>query len=148
MNSALGRGLPLVVAVAELVALAGVLTPAAAANDKVLLGGGAGIELDGDNLCTLTTIGHNKTGDLIGFTSAHCGTPGVAVVAEDAEDHGAVGTVVAVDADLDYAVIHRQRLAHRHDPRRFHPQHSLPAGLTVSWNAFLPGNRTTRGRVD
>ena len=41
-----------------------------AADDKVVMGGGAGIVVDEDTLCTLTAIGHDKTGALIGFTSA------------------------------------------------------------------------------
>ena len=53
-------------------------TPPAVAgpNDKVPIGGGAGIVVDGDTYCTLTAIGNDKTGALIGFTSAHCGGPG------------------------------------------------------------------------
>ncbi len=50
------------------------------------MGGGAGIVVNGGTLCTLTTIGHDKFGDLIGFTSAHCGGPGAQVAAEGAEN--------------------------------------------------------------
>lgn len=71
----------------------------AADDDKVLLGGGAGIAVNGE-LCTLTTIGHNNTGELVGFTSAHCGGPGASVAAEGAA--GTVGSVVAADDGLDY----------------------------------------------
>jgi len=99
------RWLAVMVAGTLVMAPSGLPSATATAPEKALLGGGAGIEFDGNNLCTLTTIGHNKTGELIGFTSAHCGGPGVSVVAEGAEDRGDVGTVVAVDADLDYAVI-------------------------------------------
>jgi hypothetical protein len=67
-------------------------------------GGGAGIIVDG-SYCTLATIGHDKTGDLVGFTAAHCGGPGAQVVAEGSEGLGPVGTVVAANGDLDYAVI-------------------------------------------
>ncbi|HUO40455.1 MAG TPA: serine protease, partial [Mycobacterium sp.] len=55
---------------------------AAAAADTVVLGGGAGIVINADTLCTLTTIGHDNQGNLIGFTSAHCGGPGAQVAAE------------------------------------------------------------------
>lgn len=41
--------------------------PAAAADGKVRLGGGAGIAVNGDSPCTLTTIGTDSAGDL-GFT--------------------------------------------------------------------------------
>ncbi len=54
----------------------------------------------------MTTIGHDKTGELVGFTAAHCGGPGAQVVAEGSEDRGPVGTAVATanDAHLDYSV--------------------------------------------
>ncbi len=71
----------------------------------VTLGGGSGIVVDGESYCTLTTIGHDSRGDLIGFTSAHCGGPGASVAAEGAEDAGPVGTMVAGNDALDYAVI-------------------------------------------
>lgn len=90
------------VTLAALIAPIRGLAGAAAADEKVLLGGGAGIAVNGD-LCTLTTIGHDSAGNLVGFTSAHCGGPGASVAAEGAE--GAVGSVVAADDGLDYAVI-------------------------------------------
>jgi hypothetical protein len=79
------------------------LSSTAAADDTVVLGGGAGIALNGGTLCTLTTIGNDGAGDLVGFTSAHCGGPGAPVAAEGGA--GTVGTVVAADDGLDYAVI-------------------------------------------
>jgi hypothetical protein len=77
----------------------------ARAADKVPLGGGAGIVIDGDTLCTLTTIGTDNRGTLVGFTSAHCGGPGAQVVAEAAQEAGVIGTMVAGNDKLDYAVI-------------------------------------------
>ncbi|CAM4109282.1 hypothetical protein MB901379_04561 [Mycobacterium basiliense] len=91
--------------VVALVTLVGAPATTAAADDKVPLGGGAGIVVNGGTLCTLTTIGHDKNGDLIGFSSAHCGGPGAPVAAEGAEGKGAVGTMVAGNDGLDYAVI-------------------------------------------
>ena len=84
--------------------LAVVRAPVAAA--ALPLGGGAGIIVDG-TYCTLTTIGHDKTGDLVGFTAASCGGPDSPIVAEGTEDLGPVGTVVAIgyDPQLDYSVI-------------------------------------------
>src|SRR6185312_15113183 len=79
--------------------------PFAQAADPVPLGGGSGIVIDGDTFCTLTAIGNDSKGDLIGFTSAHCGGPGAQVAAEGAEDHGVLGTMVAGNEGLDYAVI-------------------------------------------
>jgi hypothetical protein len=77
----------------------------AGAADKVPLGGGAGIVIDGDTLCTLTTIGTDNRGNLVGFTSAHCGGPGAQVAAEAAPGAGVIGTMVAGNDNLDYAVI-------------------------------------------
>lgn len=101
-----------IAAIAALLALAVVVTVApavrpgpAAADDKVVMGGGEGIVVDGDTLCTLTSIGHDRTGALVGFTSAHCGGPGAEVAVENAEGNGTVGTMVAGNENLDYAVI-------------------------------------------
>lgn len=91
--------------VAMLVAF--VLLPAttAAADNKIPLGGGAGIVVDGGTMCTLTAIGHDKNGDLIGFSSAHCGGPGAQVAVEGPQSNVIVGTMVAGNDILDYAVI-------------------------------------------
>jgi hypothetical protein len=80
----------------------------AAADDKVVLGGGAGIIVAGNN-CTLTTIGHDKSGELVGFTAGHCGGPGAPVEAEGA----AVGTVASADGDY-YEII-------KFDPAKVNP---------------------------
>jgi hypothetical protein len=87
------------------VGLAGVPGMPARADDKLPLGGGAGIVVNGDTLCTLTTIGTDGKGELIGFTSAHCGGPGAPVAAEAAKDRGTLGTMVSGNDNLDYAVI-------------------------------------------
>ncbi|MFV0495748.1 serine protease [Mycobacterium sp.] len=87
---------------------------AATADDKVVLGGGAGIMVNTGTYCTLTAIGHDRNGDLIGFSSAHCGGPGAPVAAEGAEGLGQVGTMVAGSDSLDYAVI-------RFDPAKVTP---------------------------
>jgi hypothetical protein len=88
------------------------------ADDPVVLGGGSGIVIDGDTFCTLTTIGHDARGDLIGFTSAHCGGPGAQVASEAAQGSGVVGTMVAGNEGLDYAVI-------QFDPRKVQPVKSV-----------------------
>jgi hypothetical protein len=90
------------------------LLPAARADDLVPLGGGSGIVIDGDTFCTLTTIGHDNRGKLIGFTSAHCGGPGAQVGSEAAVDRGVLGTMVAGNEGLDYAVI-------EFDPQKVQP---------------------------
>jgi hypothetical protein len=87
------------------VGLAGLRGGPAAADDRIPLGGGAGIVVNGDALCTLTAIGNDSKGELIGFTSAHCGGPGAVVAVEAAKDRGTVGKMVAGNDNLDYAVI-------------------------------------------
>src|ERR1700756_535040 len=96
------RRVSLVLIVTALVGWSG---PTAAAADKVVLGGGAGIVIDGTSVCTLTAIGNDNQGNLIGFTSAHCGGPGAQVTAESAQGAGVLGTMVAGNDALDYAVI-------------------------------------------
>ena len=94
----------------------------ATAAEPVALGGGAGIVIDGDTYCTLTAIGRDRTGALIGFTSAHCGGPGAQVAAEGAEDRGVLGSMVAGNDGLDYAVI-------RFDPAKVAP--------VSNWKGFV-----------
>lgn len=81
-----------------------VVSPTAHAEDRVQLGGGSGIVIDSESICTLTAIGNDNRGSLIGFTSAHCGGPGAKVAAEAAPDR-VLGTMVAGNEGLDYAVI-------------------------------------------
>jgi hypothetical protein len=107
----------MVAAVAGMVVLS-VVSAGPASADPVTLGGGSGIVIDGDAYCTLTTIGHDSRGDLVGFTSAHCGGPGAVVAAEGAEDQGPVGEMVAGNDSLDYAVI-------RFDPAKVTPTNNV-----------------------
>ena len=91
-------------------ALAAMVTPmggVATADGAVPLGGGAGIIVNGTS-CTLTTIGHDNSGALVGFTAGSCGGTGASVVAEGSQASGPVGSVAfsAGGKDtLDYAVI-------------------------------------------
>jgi hypothetical protein len=88
------------------------------AAEPIPLGGGSGLVVDGGTLCTLTTIGNDNRGNLIGFTSAHCGGPGVRVAAEGFENAGVVGTMVAGNDALDYAVI-------QFDPQKVRPVNNV-----------------------
>jgi hypothetical protein len=83
--------------------ISGISAPTASADGQVVLGGGAGILVEG-SYCTLTTTGHDHAGELVGFTAGHCGGPGAGVIAEGSNS-GPVGTVAAVGDGLDYAVI-------------------------------------------
>ena len=81
-------------AVAVLLALVVLPAKTGAADDRVPMGGGAGIVINGDTMCTLTTIGGDSAGELIGFTSAHCGGPGLQVAAEAVSSDGTRHVVV------------------------------------------------------
>ncbi|MCB8910481.1 S1 family peptidase [Rhodococcus rhodochrous] len=103
----------LVVAIASAVALVGAGSGVAVAAPPVALGGGSGITL-GDNGqdifdCTLTTIGNDAAGRLVGLTAAHCGSPGMTVKAEYDLAAGSVGRIVSTNERLDYAVIEFDR---------------------------------------
>jgi hypothetical protein len=96
-----------------------ILPPAKASADGHVLGGGAAITVNGTP-CTLATIGHDKSGELIGFTAASCGGPGSPVAAGDAN----VGSVVAAEDSLRYAVI-------KFDPARVTPTANF-AGFAIN----------------
>ena len=85
--------------------LAVLVAPGSAAADKVVLGGGAGVIVDGESRCTLTAIGKDRNDVLVGFTSAHCGGPGAVVASEASPGAGTLGVMVAGNDALDYAVI-------------------------------------------
>ena len=78
---------------------------ATAAPPKAVMGGGSGIVIDNMYECTLTTIGHDNAGRLVGITAGHCGDAGATVVPEAVPDAGVVGRFVVSNHDLDYAVI-------------------------------------------
>lgn len=88
---------------AVVLAVGGVFAAAPAAADApVLIGGGAAITVNG-TVCTLGAIGTDRAGDVVGLTSTACGGPESSVAAGWAP--GTLGTVVAVEPSLDYAVI-------------------------------------------
>ncbi|WP_435404765.1 S1 family peptidase [Mycolicibacterium phlei] len=103
---------------AVLALLTGLSTVPAQAQEQVTLGGGSGLVVNGETLCTLTAIGHDARGALVGFTSAHCGGPGATVAAEGAEAAGVLGTMVAGNDALDYAVI-------EFDPAKVRPTNNV-----------------------
>lgn len=69
------------------------------------MGGGSGIVIDNQVVCTLTTIGLDNSGQLIGITAGHCGGPGAEVMSESNMNAGVVGTFAYSNSELDYAVI-------------------------------------------
>lgn len=105
------KKLTVLLAVLAATVLAGWASPAVAtaAQAKIPLGGGSGILiLKGGNsasACTLTTIGHAKTGELIGITAGHCGTAGQKVLSETFSDRGQAGVITYSDPKDDIAII-------------------------------------------
>ena len=96
-----------------------IATPAVApAQALIPLGGGSGLGVNGETLGTLTAIGSDYRGKLVGFTSAHCGGPGATVGAEGADGAGVLGTMVAGNDALDYAVI-------EFDPQKVRPVNNV-----------------------
>jgi len=75
------------------------------AGPRAIIGGGSGIIIDGQFECTITTVGHDAAGRLVGITAGHCGNAGSRVLAEADTDAGQIGTFVYSNHDLDYAVI-------------------------------------------
>ncbi|MFD4366817.1 S1 family peptidase [Rhodococcus sp. NPDC058521] len=76
-----------------------------AAPGPAVLGGGSGIIVNDELLCSITTIGHDNSGALVGLTAGHCGDAGATVVPEYQPDSGVVGRIVKSNPDYDYAVI-------------------------------------------
>ncbi len=97
---------------------------AVAAPSQAVLGGGSGIIVGGTAACTLTTIGHDAAGRLVGLTAGHCGAPGAAIVPEFAWDDTPVGTLVAVYPGIDVGVI-------EFDPALVTPVNSV-GGITIT----------------
>ncbi|MGV9818131.1 serine protease [Nocardia xishanensis] len=93
------------------VALAAGVMPAGAqvgiahAADPAVLGGGSGIIVADQGVCTLTTIGHDAAGRLVGLTAGHCSAAGDSITADANRDAGVVGAFAYTNADMDYAVI-------------------------------------------
>jgi hypothetical protein len=108
----------LLAAIVALPALLAQTAPIAYADEPVTLGGGSALVVNGETLCTLTSIGTDNRGNLIGFTSAHCGGPGAQVAAEGVEGSGVLGTMVAGNDALDYAVI-------QFDPQKVRPVNTI-----------------------
>ncbi|MBF6241855.1 hypothetical protein IU474_32930 [Nocardia otitidiscaviarum] len=79
---------------------------AGAAPAPAVLGGGSGIVVASEP-CSLTMIGYDGGGRLVGLTAGHCTHAGAPVRAERSPETGVLGTVVFSDRGqgLDYAVI-------------------------------------------
>ncbi|MEV6275341.1 S1 family peptidase [Nocardia sp. NPDC051832] len=105
MNERAGhRSLGVVCAAAALtVAAAGAAQ--AGSGEPPVVGGGSGIIVDNQAQCTLTTVGYDRSGRLLGLTAGHCGDAGAKVVTEANPNFGVVGRFVYSNPNLDYALI-------------------------------------------
>ncbi|MFF0542139.1 S1 family peptidase [Nocardia thailandica] len=90
---------------------AGVGAGTATAAPSVVLGAGSGIVFDNNSACSLTAIGTDNGGRLVGITAGHCASTGARVGAEKALSAGVIGTVAySDDAEfLDFAVLELDR---------------------------------------
>jgi hypothetical protein len=125
-------------------------TASAAPAGAIPLGGGSGIIFSTGTMCTLTTIGRDGAGRLVGLTAGHCAPVGALVAAEREHPvrHGviqALGRVAARSKDWDYEVI-------EFVPGLVRPLRSV-GGTTIARLGSFPGfgatvcdNGTTTGR--
>ena len=86
-------------------ALLGMGAGVAQADPGPAIGGGSGIVVDDQFECTVTTIGHDAAGHVVGLTAGHCGEAGSQVTSEQDHDAGVIGTFAYSNHDLDYGVI-------------------------------------------
>ncbi|MEU3009235.1 serine protease [Nocardia asteroides] len=70
-----------------------------------VIGGGSGIVIDNMFECTVTTVGYDGAGRLVGLTAGHCGDAGASVTAEVDRGYGEIGRFAYSNNELDYAVI-------------------------------------------
>lgn len=107
----------------------------------VTLGGGSGIyveQLDDPNStadCTLTSIGYDRDGKLVGITAGHCGEVGARIAAEYTRS-GGIGVISEKSAGNDWAVI-------VFDPARVNPTKQVAQSVINSVGA-LPHDRGHR----
>ncbi len=72
---------------------------------KAAVGGGTGILLDGRAGCTMTAVGRDRAGRLVGLTAGHCGGIGSRVALQRNPRFGTIGRVVTRSANYDVDVI-------------------------------------------
>ncbi|GAC56925.1 peptidase S1 family protein [Gordonia hirsuta DSM 44140 = NBRC 16056] len=97
--------LVLLIAVLAVMSL-GLATGSAQAAPKVNVGGGTAIVLGGKYQCTMTAVGRDRSGGLVGLTAAHCAQGGnynVSVRGKRAA--GIIGRVTLLSKGGDFAVV-------------------------------------------
>ncbi|MFG1792053.1 S1 family peptidase [Nocardia sp. NPDC049149] len=109
----------------------------ASAAPSAVLGGSSGIVFDNNSACSLTTIGHDNAGRLVGITAGHCAPTGAKLIAEHTPQAGVIGKVAFSDdaKTLDYAVLEL-------DPARVTPVRSI-GPTTIAGFGAAPGPGAT-----
>ncbi|WP_378739126.1 S1 family peptidase [Nocardia brasiliensis] len=109
----------------------------ASAAPSAVLGGSSGIVFDNNAACSLTAIGHDSAGRLVGITAGHCAPTGARMIAERTPEAGVVGVVAFSDdgKGLDYAVLEL-------DPERVTPVRSV-GPTTIAGFGAAPGPGAT-----
>ncbi|WP_433193610.1 hypothetical protein ACQP1G_33165 [Nocardia sp. CA-107356] len=79
----------------------------AQAAGNAVVGGSSGLVFDTNAVCSLTAVGHDSAGRLVGLTAGHCAPTGARLGAEQFLDAGVIGTVAYSDdgEGLDFAVL-------------------------------------------
>ncbi|UQE73748.1 S1 family peptidase [Gordonia sp. PP30] len=103
----------------------------AEAAPKAVVGGGTAIVLGGKAACTMTAVGRDRTGQLVGLTAGHCGKPGDLVYAERQRSAGNIGRVALTSSKYDAAVIAL-------DANRVRPVRTV-GGATIRGVGRMPG---------
>lgn len=77
----------------------------AQAAPRAAVGGGSAIVIDKKYACTMTTVGLDRTGRLIGLTAGHCVKVGSQIWLEHNMGAGVIGRVVQKSKAGDYGVV-------------------------------------------
>lgn len=128
------------VATAAMAALAVTVIGSGAASaepEMAVLGGSSGIIFDNNSACSLTSIGHDGAGRLVGITAGHCAPAGARLISEVTPKAGVIGTVAFSDngETLDFAVLEL-------DPSRVIPVRTV-GPTTIAGIAPPPGTGAT-----
>ncbi|MEV2224691.1 S1 family peptidase [Nocardia vinacea] len=123
------------------VGLVGAGTAHAAGN--AVIGGSSGLVFNNNAVCSLTTIGYDSDGRLVGLTAGHCAPTGARFGAERFLDAGVIGTVAYSDdgEGLDFAVL-------QFDPAKVTPVRNVGPTTIAGFGAApaLGGSVCTSGR--
>ncbi|MFX0579151.1 hypothetical protein [Nocardia nepalensis] len=131
------------IVLAAVAAVGSMAAGTAQAAGNAVVGGSSGLVFDNNAACTLTAIGHDSAGRLVGLTAGHCAPTGSRFGAEQFLDAGVIGTVAySDDGDgADFAVL-------AFDPARVTPVRNVgPTTIAGFGAAPFPGQSVcTSGR--